>query len=80
MSELGLDPDAVEVREVETEEAARREAFVGSPTVRVDGRDVAPPPEGEPTGLSCRVYHLRNGRVSPVPDPEDLRDALDHST
>lgn len=80
MSELGLDPDSVEAREVRTEEEAEREAFVGSPTIRIDGRDVAPPPEGEPTGLSCRVYHLRDGRVSPTPDPDDLRDALDPST
>jgi hypothetical protein len=80
MGELGLDPDTVDVREVKTEEDAEREAFIGSPTIRVDGRDVAPPPEGEPTGLSCRVYLLRDGRVSPVPDPEDLRDALEHST
>jgi hypothetical protein len=80
MDELGLDPASVEVREVPTEVDADREGFVGSPTIRVDGHDVAPPPAGEPTGLSCRVYHLRDGRVSPVPDPEDLRDALEHST
>ena len=80
MSELGLDPESVDVREVKTEEDAAQEGFVGSPTIRVNGRDVAPPPAGEPNGLSCRVYHLRDGRVSPVPDPEDLRDALEHST
>ena len=34
------------------------------------------PEEGEPVGLSCRVYRLRDGRVSPVPDPEDI-DASD---
>ncbi len=76
MDELGLDPESVDVREVPTEEDAAREGFVGSPTIRVDGRDVAQPPTGEPNGLSCRVYTLRDGRVSPVPDPEDLRDAL----
>jgi hypothetical protein len=27
-------------------------------------------------GLTCRVYRLRDGRFSPVPDPDDLRDAL----
>jgi hypothetical protein len=27
-------------------------------------------------GLTCRVYHLRDGRVSPVPDPDDVRDKL----
>jgi hypothetical protein len=46
----------------------RRERFVGSPTIRVDGVDVQPP-VGEPFGLTCRVYHRRDGRVSPTPDP-----------
>jgi hypothetical protein len=75
MSELGLDPDAIEVREVDTDDAADEERFTGSPTIRVDGRDVQEP-EGEPVGLTCRIYHRRDGSVSPVPDPDDLRDAL----
>jgi hypothetical protein len=76
MVELGIDPAGVVVREVETEEDARRERFVGSPTIRIEGRDVRPPGEGEPPGLTCRVYYRRDGRVSPTPDPEDVRDAL----
>ena len=76
MAEAGLDPDSVEVTEIDTEDAAEREGFVGSPTIRIDGRDVQPPPDGEPAGLSCRVYRLPDGRVSPLPDPEDLREAL----
>jgi len=76
MDELGLDPASVEVREVADDEDAARERFIGSPTIRVDGRDVVPPPEDEAYGLSCRVYTLRDGRVSPVPDPQDLRDVL----
>jgi hypothetical protein len=76
MAELGLDPAAVDVREVSSEEQAAEEGFIGSPTIRVNGRDVAPPPAGEPTGLSCRVYTLRDGRIAAVPDPDDLRDAL----
>ena len=43
--------------------------------MRVDGADVQPPGD-EPTGLTCRVYRRRDGRVSPLPDPEDVRDAL----
>lgn len=74
MAELGLDPEAIDVREIDTEDAADAERFTGSPTIRVDGRDVQP--TDEPTGLTCRVYRRRDGRVSPVPDPDDLRDAL----
>ena len=73
---LGLDPKAVEVREVGTDEDAEREGFVGSPTIRVDGRDVQPPND-EPVGLTCRVYRLRDGRTSPLPDRADLRETLE---
>ncbi|HSI80408.1 MAG TPA: hypothetical protein VK919_07130 [Solirubrobacterales bacterium] len=79
MREVGLDPGAVEVRAVETDGEAEREAFVGSPTIRIDGRDVQDP-GGEPIGLTCRVYRLRDGRISPVPDPADVREALLEAT
>jgi hypothetical protein len=75
MTELGLDPATVTVREIDTEDAAEAERFTGSPTIRVDGADVQDP-AGEPVGLTCRVYRRRDGRISPVPDPDDLRDAL----
>jgi hypothetical protein len=75
MSEAGLDPATIDVREVTTEDAAREEGFVGSPTIRVNGEDVQPP-GAEPVGLTCRVYRTRDGRVSPLPDPADLREAL----
>jgi hypothetical protein len=77
--EAGLDPEAVEVREIETDEQALKEAFAGSPTIRIDGRDVAQS-SGERPGLTCRVYRLRDGRASPTPDPEDLRAALAAAT
>jgi hypothetical protein len=66
----------VELVEVETDEQAHRERFPGSPTIRLDGEDAIAPPEGEPFSLTCRVYRLRDGRISPTPDPEDLRDAV----
>lgn len=75
MTALGLDPSSIVKREVETDEAAERDAFVGSPTIRVDGRDVQPV-EAQPSGLTCRVYRLRDGRTSPLPDSADLHDAL----
>jgi hypothetical protein len=75
MEELGLDPGAVEVRHVRTDEAAEAEGFVGSPTIRVDGVDVVDPGD-EPTALNCRIYHRADGRISPLPDPADVRSAL----
>jgi hypothetical protein len=75
MEALGLDPAGIELREVATEDDAERERFVGSPTIRVDGRDVQPVPN-EPIGLSCRVYRLPDGRVSPLPDRAEVRQTL----
>jgi hypothetical protein len=75
MAEEGLDPAGVVVREVTNEADAEDERFVGSPTIRIDGADVQPPGD-EPAALTCRVYRRRDGRISPTPDPADVRDAL----
>jgi hypothetical protein len=75
MAAAGLDASRLEVREIRTDETAEQEQFVGSPTIRVDGRDIQDAGD-QPIGLTCRVYRLRDGRVSALPDPADLRDAL----
>ncbi|HET8874286.1 MAG TPA: hypothetical protein VFM83_11430 [Gaiellaceae bacterium] len=66
----------VDVREVRTQDEARALGFPGSPTIRVDGRDVDPAGAEDPPSLSCRIYHLPNGRVSPVPTREQIEEAL----
>lgn len=73
----GLDPDRIELREVHSDEEAERERFVGSPTIRIDGEDVQDGGSEQPFGLTCRVYRLRDGRISPLPDPDDVREALE---
>jgi hypothetical protein len=75
MSALGLDPKTVVVREIDTEADATNARFTGSPTIRVNGDDIQDPGD-EPAGLTCRVYRLRDGRVSALPDPVDIRNAL----
>lgn len=75
MAEVGLDPNEIVVREIDTDEDAEREGFTGSPTIRIDGVDIQPV-ENEPYGLTCRVYHRRDGRLSPTPDPADVREVL----
>jgi hypothetical protein len=67
---------AVELVEVTSDEQAQRERFPGSPTIRIDGEDILPPGDAEPFSLTCRVYQTRDGRVSAVPDPEDVREAV----
>jgi hypothetical protein len=75
MAEEGVDPDSLVVTEIETDDDARGKDFVGSPTIRVDGKDIQDP-GGQPVGLACRVYRRPDGRVSPLPDPDDVRKAL----
>ncbi|HET7555248.1 MAG TPA: hypothetical protein VFJ75_06305 [Gaiellaceae bacterium] len=71
----GVDAEVVE-REVLTQEEAQELAFPGSPTIRVEGRDVDPDGAGARPALTCRIYHLPDGRVSPVPSREQLEEAL----
>lgn len=76
MTAHGLDEEELEVIEIEGEDDAERLGFPGSPTILIDGEDIQPPDLGQPTGLTCRVYRIRDGRVSPLPDPADLSDAF----
>jgi hypothetical protein len=76
LAAAGLDPEAVVITEITSDEQARALGFPGSPTIRVNGVDVQDP-GANPTGLSCRVYRSRDGRVSPLPDDADIDDALE---
>ncbi len=66
----------VRVREVRSDAEAEELRFPGSPTIRVDGRDVDPEGAAARPALTCRIYHLPNGRVSPIPTREQLEAAL----
>ena len=55
---------------------AERLRFPGSPTIRVDGRDIDPAGASARPALNCRIYHLPDGRVSPVPTRQQLEEAL----
>ncbi|HEY2053570.1 MAG TPA: hypothetical protein VGH14_06510 [Solirubrobacterales bacterium] len=58
----------LELRPVETIEAAQRERFLGSPTVRVDGADVEPGAAArEDFGIKCRLYRADTGLVHTPP-------------
>ena len=72
MAAAGLDPDELVLHEITTDDEAERERFHGSPTVLVDGEDIQDPGDN-PIGLACRVYRRKDGTVSPLPGPEDIR-------
>jgi hypothetical protein len=68
LAKAGIDA-AIELRHVETVEDAERERFLGSPTVRVDGRDVDPGAEGrDDYGMKCRLYATADGLRGTPPD------------
>ena len=66
----------IEVHEVRSHDEAEALRFPGSPTIRFDGCDVDQAgADGQPS-LSCRIYRLPDGRVSPVPSRSQLEEAL----
>lgn len=68
--------EQVELRRVESAEAARRERFLGSPTVRIDGEDVDPgAAERTDYGLKCRLYRTSD-KTSGVPPEEWIVGAI----
>lgn len=75
LDELGIDAD-VEYVAVPDADAAERTRFLGSPTVRVNGRDVEPDAAERTTYVhSCRVYQTDTG-FSGTPSDEWVRAAL----
>jgi hypothetical protein len=74
-AEIDVSPD-LRLVEVESPEAAERLRFLGSPTIRVEGKDVEPGAE-ERTEFqyACRLYRTPLG-FSGTPDPDWVRQAL----
>ena len=66
LSEKGVEAE-VDLVAVNSDQEARRLRFPGSPTIRVDGRDLFPVEEREEWRLGCRVYATSEGlRGSPT--------------
>jgi hypothetical protein len=68
--------DRVELVKVPDNAAAERERFLGSPTLRIDGRDVEPGAELRTDfGLKCRLYRIEDGFAG-IPADDWVIDAL----
>ena len=76
LAELDLAGAHVQKTEIRTDDDAGAAGFCGSPTILIDGADLVPAGPDDVIGLSCRVYRRRDGKISPTPDPDDLRAAL----
>jgi hypothetical protein len=49
--------------------------FPGSPTVRINGEDLVPPPVGAPATLGCRLYVQPDGTLAGTIPDEAIRAA-----
>jgi hypothetical protein len=70
---IGADVRRIDVPDPKT---AAKHRFLGSPTIRVNGRDIEPGAnERSDFRLSCRIYRTDSG-ISGQPHEQWLRDAL----
>ena len=76
LNKVEFTPDVV-LRRIADDAAAQRERFLGSPTVRVDGRDIEPGADDrDDYGMKCRLYATSKG-LAGVPEDEWLLRALE---
>jgi len=76
LREEGLDETPMDIIHIATEADAIRHQFTGSPTIRINGEDIDPPPPNTPYGLACRSYLLEDGRRFPIPSEAMIRRAI----
>lgn len=68
LDQASVDAEIVE-RRIDSEQAARRERFLGSPTLRIDGSDTeAGASARQDYGLKCRLYETEDGLQRTPPD------------
>ena len=75
LATAGVDTQ-IEMLEVKTQEEAEELRFPGSPTIRIDGRDVDAAGAAARPALTRRIYLLPGGRVPPIPAREHPEAAL----
>lgn len=69
----------IQIIPIETDEEARLHSFYGSPSVRINGVDIAPLPQNTSPSLACRVYRTPDGHMAPLPAYETILAALRRS-
>jgi len=74
LAEDGVDAP-VETVNVTSDEQAVRHRFLGSPSIRIDGRDVEKEARAADFGRGCRIY-LWNGTPKGYPSREMIRAAV----
>jgi len=66
----------VTVREISAEAEAVTAGMNGSPTLLINGIDPFVEPGRARAGVSCRLFRDQHGRLVPIPDASQLREAI----
>ena len=77
LRELNL-PEDFEMINIDTDEKAKEYNFIGSPTIRIDGKDLDPRAEkAQLTGYKgCRIYQTPEG-IKGFPTVEMIKEAIE---
>lgn len=66
----------IDAHNIPDADTAQRERFLGSPSIRVNGRDIEPGAgDRRDYGLKCRIYHTPGG-LTGLPTDEWILDAI----
>ena len=74
LDDLGRGDVHILSREIRSRAEAEDVGFVGSPTFAVGSQDLFP--SDAAPALTCRIYQRADGRVSPLPNGDDLASRL----
>lgn len=66
--------ETIHLIEIQTNEEAAQEKFLGSPSFRINGQELWPE-DREDYFLGCRIYHTKDGLIG-VPTVEMLREKI----
>lgn len=78
LEEENIDPE-IETRKIETLEEAKEHNFPGSPTIRINGRDVEKSRrDTDYYSVTCRIYEIGDEKKG-VPTKEMMRNTINSS-
>jgi hypothetical protein len=67
--------ESIEKIEVTTEELAIRHHFLGSPSIRINGKDIEGREDASEYGLKCRIYQV-DGKPQGFPSEQLIRNGI----
>lgn len=72
--ELGIKPEVVKINVVDNQ-TAKKYRFIGSPTIRINGKDLVEEKGTSVYKRGCRIYMTKEG-IRGIPDREMIKKAI----